>query len=108
MPYDPYCYSNSNVLKNKLDIRDERELAKAESSVAAVALLALQDGPLKGPVNEGRLKKTHLAIFGELYDWAGSYRENVGRMTKGRKVGHQVTYGDSRFVPEEMKRIFEN
>lgn len=57
-------------------------------------------------MDEARLKATHRAIFGELYQWAGSYRENTGSMTKGRDAGYTVRYGDSAFVPGEMQRIF--
>ena len=74
--------------------------------MAAFALFVLQEDPLQGPMNEERLKATHKAIFGELYDWAGAYRENIGTMTKGRVAGYRVTYGNSRFVPVEMSRIF--
>jgi cell filamentation protein len=103
---DPYCYPNSSVLQNNFDIRDEGELKATEARVAAIALFALQDEPLQGPANEERLKATHRAIFQNIYDWAGTYRQNVGTMTKGRAGGYQVTYGNSQFVPEEMARIF--
>ena len=106
MSQDPYCYTDSNVLRNKFDIRDEEDLKATEARVAAVALFVLEDEPLHGPMNEERLKETHCAIFEEIYDWAGTYRENVGTMTKGRAVGYNVTYGNSQFVPGEMKRIF--
>jgi len=106
MSGDPYCYPGTNVLRNKLNITDEAELRATEARVAAVALFALEDEPLRGPLDETRLKTTHRAIFEELYDWAGSYRKNTGTMTKGRAIGYQVTYGGSEFVPDEMKRIF--
>jgi cell filamentation protein len=106
MSQDPYCYPHSNVLRNKFHIQDEDDLKAAEARVAAVALFALQDEPLQGPMNEERLKKTHQAIFGDIYDWAGSYRKDVGTMTKGRLAGYQVTYGNSQFVPAEIERIF--
>src|ERR1700722_13498620 len=106
MSQDPYCYPGTNVLRNKLNIVNEEDIKATEARVAAVALFALEDEPLHGSIDETRLKATHRAIFGELYDWAGYYRENVGTMTKGRAVGYEVTYGGSQFVPDEMKRIF--
>ena len=107
MSLDPYCYPGSNVLRNKFDIRDEEELKATEARVAAVALFALQDEPVPGPLDEDWFKATHRAIFGALYDWAGEYRENVGMMKKSRATGYVVTYGGSQFVPGEMSRIFE-
>jgi len=103
---DPYCYPRTNILRNKFDIQDEDGLKTAETRVAAVALFVLEDEPLQGPINEQRLKDTHRMIFGDIYDWAGSYRQGVGTMTKGRRAGYEVTYGNSQFVPSEMARIF--
>lgn len=70
-------------------------------------MFLLEDEPLAQlPLDESRFKATHRAIFGELYDWAGSYRENTGNMIKARDAGYVVRYGDSAFVPGEMQRIF--
>jgi cell filamentation protein len=106
MNYDPYCYPGTNVLRNKFDIQDEEELKATEARVAAIALFAFVDEPFHGPMDEDRLRATHRAIFDEVYEWAGKYRIDVGAMTKGREGGYEVTYGDSRFVPGEMRRIF--
>ena len=106
MSQDPYCYPDTNLLRNIFNIQDEEELKAAEARVAAVALFALEDEPLQGPMDEQRLKRTHQAIFGDIYEWAGSYRRDVGTMTKGREAGYAVTYGRSQFVPTEMERIF--
>lgn len=106
MSSDPYCYPGTTVLRNKFDIQNEEDLKATEARVAAVALFALVDDPLQGSINENRLLATHRAIFEELYDWAGTYRKDVGTMTKGREVGYQVTYGNSQFVSGEMRRVF--
>jgi fido (protein-threonine AMPylation protein) len=75
--------------------------------VAALALFVLEDEPFTHrQMDEAHLKATHLAIFGELYEWAGFYRENTGIMTKARDAGYTVRYGDSAHVPAEMQRIF--
>ena len=106
MSFDPYCYPGTAILQNKFDIRDERELRATEARVAALALFVLEDEPMQGATDEHRLRATHGALFSEIYEWAGSYRENTGRMTKRREAGYEVTYGESRYVPGEMSRIF--
>ena len=53
-----------------------------------------------------RLKATHKAIFREVYDWAGQFRENIGAMQKYRPMGYPVVYPPSTFIPQEMDRIF--
>jgi len=37
---DPYVYEGTNVLKNKLDIKDEATLEKAESDFVGLATLS--------------------------------------------------------------------
>jgi cell filamentation protein len=106
MSLDPYCYPGTTILRNKFGIHDQQELKATEARVAALALFVLEDEPLQGPMDEGRFRATHGAIFSEIYEWAGSYRENTGRMTKGREAGYVVTYGESQYVPREMSRIF--
>jgi cell filamentation protein len=106
MSQDPYCYPGTNILLNRLGIDEDGELKAAEARIASIALFALQDEPLRGPMDEARLKATHRAIFEQLYSWAGTYRENVGTMTKRRALGYEVTYADSAFVSSEMERIF--
>jgi cell filamentation protein len=75
--------------------------------VAALALFVLEDAPLTHSLpDESLLKATHKAVFGDIYEWAGSYRVNTGMMTKQREAGYTVRYGDSAYVPAEMERIF--
>ena len=48
MPDNQYCYPGSNVLKNKLNITDVRELSEAEKELTAIRLYELQENPIKG------------------------------------------------------------
>jgi len=77
-----------------------------ERRLSDVGIAALQAKPLKLPIGVARLKATHKAIFGEVYDWAGEFRENIGAMQKYRPAGYPVVYPPSRFIPQEMDRIF--
>ena len=43
-----YCYPDSNVLRNKLNIRDKDELRKAEEEFTAVKQFVLLETPVKG------------------------------------------------------------
>jgi cell filamentation protein len=85
---------------------DQVHLHRTESRVALLSAARFRKVPLPKQIDEARLKVTHHAIFHRLYPFAGEYRQNTGTMTKGRMAGYQVTYGDSRFVPAEMTRIF--
>jgi len=63
MSEDPYCYPGTNVLRNHFAIEDEEMLKATEARIAAIALFALEDEPLHGPMDEERLKVTHRAIL---------------------------------------------
>lgn len=103
---DPYVYPGTNVLRNRLHIHDQFTLDKFESRAVATGLYSLQLAPLKMPLGVARLKATHRAIFGEVYDWAGQFRENIGSMQKYRPMGYPVVYPPSTYIPQAMDRIF--
>ncbi|MCR4934366.1 MAG: Fic family protein [Lachnospiraceae bacterium] len=74
MADNKYCYPNSNVLINKLDIKDMSILQQAERDYTFARLLELQKKPLKGKFDFAHLKEIHRYIFQDLYEWAGKTR----------------------------------
>lgn len=74
MPDNKYCYPNSEVLKNKLNITDKNELFETETELTAIRLKELQYKPIKGNFDFKHLKEIHKYIFQDIYDWAGKER----------------------------------
>ena len=74
MPDNKYCYPDSEVLKNKLNITDKNELFEAEKELTAIRLKELQDKTIKGKFDFKHLKAIHKYIFQDIYDWAGKER----------------------------------
>ena len=74
MPDNKYCYPDSEVLKNKLNIIDKNKLFEAEKELTAIRLKELQDKPIKGKFDFKHLKAIHKYIFQDIYDWAGKER----------------------------------
>ena len=73
---DRYCYPNSNVLINLLDIRDSALLSEAEAEFTAERFrtykapeLSIADFTLQ------HLKHLHHHLFQDIYDWAGKIRD---------------------------------
>lgn len=65
------------TLKNKLGITDEIELAHEEERISKLAALRIyRDGTLDAlaPGTFGALKAIHVALFGDIYDFAGKVR----------------------------------
>jgi cell filamentation protein len=69
---DPYCLPGTSVLRNRLNITDEKTLAHAERDLSEVAAETLDFSP--PPYNLSYLQALHRQLFCDLYDWAGELR----------------------------------
>jgi cell filamentation protein len=69
---DLYCFPNSPVLKNKLDIENESQLENAEREITEISIGYISYSP--PPYNLEYLKRLHHTLFSELYNWAGEIR----------------------------------
>jgi cell filamentation protein len=74
MSDNKYCYPDSDVLINKLDIRDLEELHVFERKLTMLRLLELMDKPVSGKFDFKHLQAIHQYIFQDIYDWAGKVR----------------------------------
>jgi cell filamentation protein len=75
---DPYVYPGTEVLRNKLDIRDKADLDRVERRI--VSDRASADIP-KGKFDLDHLRAIHRHLFSPLYDWAGEVR--IVEISKG-------------------------
>ena len=93
-----YCYPNSNVLINKKNITDARELFQVEVEYAGIRLLELQGNPIKGNFDFKHLCKIHKYIFQDLYSWAGKIRTiDIGKGNMFCYVQNINSYAESIF-----------
>lgn len=76
-----YCYPDSFILENKLNIREQEKLEEAERNITALRILEIKEKPLKGIMNFKYLQKLHKYIFEDTYNWSGKVRSV--NMTKG-------------------------
>ncbi|MEO5793954.1 MAG: putative adenosine monophosphate-protein transferase Fic [Rhodoferax sp.] len=94
---DHYCYSGTNTLKNKLDIKDMDTLEKAEREITVItAEKIIFKYP---PYDLSYMQMLHSLLFSDLYDWAGNIR-NV-----------DISKGGTRFcncqrIEPESKKLF--
>ncbi|MFS8650933.1 MAG: hypothetical protein FWJ66_03335 [Caldibacillus sp.] len=58
-----YCHSDSDVLKNKLDLRDQKRLDRAESKLVTIRLAELYMRPIKGTFDLSHLQNFRHYIF---------------------------------------------
>lgn len=66
-----YKYPRSNVLRNKLDIRDSDELDKIERLFVAQRS---REVVLRGKFDLDHLRAIHRHLFQDIYEWAGEIR----------------------------------
>jgi cell filamentation protein len=69
-----YCYPKSNVLINKLNIKDTASLFVAEREITAFKIAKAKDEPIKGNFDLEHLQKINRFIFEDIYTWAGKLR----------------------------------
>jgi cell filamentation protein len=78
---DPYCWPGTNILRNRLNIRNQSALDEAENGLVNVRAIA---GRPNGRFSLTHYRACHRWLFGDVYDWAGQYRRV--RLAKGESV----------------------
>lgn len=71
---DEYCYPGTNVLKNKLNIRDIDTLNCAERDFSSVRQAELANKGVTGDFSFVHLCSIHKQLFQDVYTWAGKMR----------------------------------
>jgi cell filamentation protein len=93
---DPYVYRGTDILKNKLGIRDAATLESFELEMT----LLRSDEPLPvGRLSQTHYRSVHRHIFQDVYRWAGRYR--TVRTGKG---GNWFCYPEN--ISTQMSKLF--
>jgi cell filamentation protein len=100
--YESYCYPGTDVLKNKLGIRDSDALTIAEREITSLKLLKLYNMPIIEEFNFETFCKIHKNIFEDIYEWAGQIRRG-DFLSKRNSIFCRGPY-----VIENAKIIFKN
>lgn len=93
-----YCYKNSNVLINKLDIHNEKVLQKFEAKITAAKLLALRKKGIIGNFDTQHLIDIHTYLFEDIYPFAGKFRnENIAKGV--------FRFAEFEYIEPELERL---
>ena len=71
---DTYCYPGTDVLRNKAEITDANELDAYEGELSTLRSIEILENPVAGQFDLSHLQRIHLALFQDVYDWAGKIR----------------------------------
>lgn len=105
---DSYCYTNTSVLKNKLNIKDLNSLEAAERDITAATIRRI--GFKHPPYDIEYMKFLHKKLFSDLYDWAGSIRivDISKKETRFCNCGRIVPEAQKLFTALEREKWLSN
>ncbi len=87
----------TNVLKNKLDIIDKKELLRAETFYFIARLKTLP----KGDLSVEHFKKIHAHLLQDVYEWAGQFRDIPTARGSAR-------FCQPQFISQELKKAIKS
>ena len=94
-----YCYENSNVLINNLNIKDNKKLQEAEEKIVAMKLYILRQNKNIGNFSMNHFLNIHKFLFEDIYPFAGKTRkENIAK-------GY-FSFAEWEYIDDELNRLF--
>lgn len=102
-----YCYKNTDVLINKLNITNEEDLYRAERELVSLRTYELNENPLKGNFDFEYLKSIHKYLFQDVYRWAGDIRScNIAKQDLFCLTEHIESFGNNIFTKLKKEKYF--
>ena len=104
------CYPGTDVLVNKYNIRDKKLLERLEIQKVAVKLLGLDVKPekIEYTYNTAHLVSIHQYLFGDIYEWAGSFRDENLYKEEHVLSGGSAEYADYHKIREKLDALFDS
>ena len=103
------CYPESDVLINKYNILDKEMLERFEIQKVFVKLLGLDVKPerIDYTYNVEHIVSIHKYLFGDIYEWAGTFRKE--NLYKSERVlsGGSAEYADYHDIRERLEKLLE-
>ncbi len=95
-----YCYPGTDILINKLDIKDRAKLEELENALIVFKIYELRKKEITGNFDLEHLLSIHKYLLFDLYDFAGKLRtENIAK--------DNFKFADTRFIEQELIKLFE-
>lgn len=95
-----YCYPGTNVLKNKLNIRNSNKLFEIEKQIVLVKSYILRQNKIRYTFDKRHFTYLHDFLFSDIYPFAGKFRtENI---YKG-----SFTFASWEYIESELDRLLK-
>lgn len=98
---DPYLYKGSSVLRNLLNIHDEKKLELAEAELSRANMMLLYEQGFNDFSTQG-IKLIHKVLFEDVYEWAGEFRTINIQKREPSLVGISVEYSDKSNIKRDL------
>lgn len=93
-----YTYKGTDILVNKLDIKDKTKLDRYEKKMVAFKLATINEVEFPNKFDEKRLKFIHSYLFCDVYDFAGMYRlENI--------IKENFVFSQYEYIEENLTKL---
>ena len=103
------CYPESDVLINNYNIRDKELLEKFEIQKVFAKLLGLDIKPerIGYTYDAEHLVNIHKYLFGDIYEWAGTFRKE--NLYKSERVlsGGSAEYADYHEIEKQLEKLLQ-
>ena len=96
---DTYCYPGTDVLRNKAEITNAEDLDAYECELSTLRSIEILESPIAGQFDLAHLQRIHLALFQDVYDWAGKIR--TVDISRGNS-----RFANVRFIESAANEIF--
>lgn len=102
-----YCYKGTDVLINKLNITNDKDLFNAERELVSLRTYELNEKPLKGNFDFKYLKDIHKYLFQDIYRWAGDIRNcNIAKQDLFCLTEHIISFGNDIFNKLKKEKYY--
>ena len=103
---DIYLYPDVPVLKNKLDIKDEKTLDLIEAEQSRANMMLFYEKGLD-EFSANSLCAIHKFLFEDIYEWAGQYRRINIEKREELLAGRSVWYSNDDDIPRDLNVAFD-
>ena len=105
---DPYCYPDTEVLRNRLGIMDDKELRVAEADYVSLNLAELAREDADRIFDFAELCRMHYRIFQDIFEWAGKPRIINIEQAENALNGISIEYSDVFDIERDAEAVLKD
>lgn len=95
-----YCYKGTNILVNKLEIKNNKDLLKYENQIVIIKLFDLRQKGITGNFDIKHFASIHRYLFEDIYPFAGMFRnENIAK--------DNFRFAEWEYIEEELNKLLK-